>query len=246
MFTLRICSFLLLAVLISGCAGVHMQEVHVIPEVSLNSSFEKAPEQPILISIIDHDTVKREGDFAPILSNSIDQVFPNAYKIVPPTASMVAGSVSMRIHVRRLGGFFNQTGVSVLQRSGYTGPVSGNADGWQKVILASKSQDPVISGTVGGRYGIRHGWSGIAFLDIEVHDLRFDSPRIFTVSIAAERSTPNRGGYFSAKINFGRAWENVEPRLARFLNAAVTKVTDEQSQQVAPPKPKKSGSSTTI
>ena len=241
MFVLRICCVLFLAVLASGCAGLMNTEVHTNPEVSLNSSFQKAPDRPILISIIDHDAGKREGDFATVLINSIDQVYPSAFQFVPPAAPPVAGSVSMQVRVRRLGGFFNETRYSILEKSGYTGPVSGNADGWEQIILASASEVPAISGHVYMR-----GWSGIAFLDIEVHDLRFDHPRIFTISIAAERSTGNYFGYATAKLNAAEAWDDVEPRLARFLDATVRKVEAEQNLQVAPPKPKKSGSSTTI
>ncbi|MFC4270776.1 hypothetical protein GQF03_03510 [Sneathiella chungangensis] len=246
MQTIRSCCVLLLAVLVTGCASLTNTEIHTSPEVSLNSSFQRAPDKPILISVIDHDAAKREGDFGPVLINEINRIYPNAFQVVPPSTSSVAGSVSMQIHVRRLGGFFNDSTLSVLRRSGYKDPVSGDADEWQQVILEAKSEQPVISGYVGGPYGIIRGWSGIAFIDIKVHDLRFDRPHIFTISIAAERSTLNNFGFITAQMNAAEAWEDVEPRLARFLDAAVQKVAAEQYRQVSPPKPNKSGSYKTI
>lgn len=217
---------------LSGC-GLTAETVHTAPEVVLSNDVPVSPNQPILVAIVDQDAVPRKEGFTNSLAQSICTAFPQSYKIVPETALLADGQISMKISIRRLGAFFNRSKNSVLLQYGYEEFVDGAYSDWQMVIDESKSDEPVISGYVGGPVGIVVGWSGITFLTIDVNDLRKDNGGKFVLSLAAERSTLNNYGFATAYVNAGEAWKVVQPQLNRFLTAAAKKnASDEISGTV--------------
>ena len=212
---------------LSGC-GLTSQAIHTNPPVSLNSSVRQSPDQPIHVSIVDDDAAQRDDDFVANLAESICSAYPSSYRIVPASLLPAQGQISMKIFIRRLGAFFNPGTSSVLLRSGYRKYVVGVYNEWRQVVDVAKADELIISGYVGGGSGALVGWSGITFIDIKVFDLRPGKSDEFTVSIAAERSTANYGGFITAYRNASHAWNATAPRLQEFLEASAQKNVSEK------------------
>lgn len=228
---------LLIVLLITGCnatSGV----MHTSPTLTLSKSALFGPHHPIAFTVIDHNVSERGIEFVIGLTKEICSAYPNAFVASSPNFKPAQGQVSMKIGIRQLGAFFNRTKVSLLSKSGYNGLVVGDHDNWQSVIDAAKPSQSEISGTVGGPLGVTAGWSGIAYLEIEIHDLREIEPHVFTVPIATERSTPNNFGIITAGMNSAEAWSVTAPRLSNFLDASVMKIIAEQKTETTFDAPK--------
>jgi hypothetical protein len=131
----------------------------------------------------------------------------------------------MLVRIKQLGAFFHDTSNSVLPSPSAL-RVVGSIGDWAPVIRTSFSSEPPASGTVligGGN------WSGVAYLEVYVQDLRDDRGTAFKLPLVAERAAPNTLGPMSAAIVADRAWEEIGPRLANFLEASVRKVAADAS-----------------
>lgn len=204
------------------------------PKLALSGQPGATLAKPVLFSITDEEAKARGPAYLSELAASICAAYPKALKLVSPEKIPVPGQVSIKIYIRQLGAYFNRANVSRMRHRPrepqLTDPGIGD---WGKVIAASMTNSPNVGGYVsspnltGALLGIQSGWSGIAFLDIDLHDNRTGKSVSTGFSIAAERSTGNTLGYLSATANAADAWKVVQPAIKRFLEAAVDKVTQE-------------------
>jgi hypothetical protein len=217
----RGCKILLLAMALLAVGGCTKQFL-TAPELTLTERRDLVVAPPLAIAVIDSQATERNGDFATQTSAAIRKAYGNAVEIVPGDFARTEGRVLVRIRIRQLGAFFNQ----VLPPDKLTSAIQGNVADWAAVVAASGATDVLASGTV-FKY-LNGNWSGIAFLEVELRDWRPNRGAAFVMPLVAERVTPNRGGYFGAMMIAAEAWDQVNPRLTRFLDAAMQKLASEQ------------------
>jgi hypothetical protein len=76
-------------------------------------------------------------------------------------------------------------------------------------------------------------WSGVAHIVIELTDPRPGHNAAFSLRLYAERVTPNNWDNLSGLSVANDAWGEINPRIAAFLDAAVSKLIREQSPAAA-------------
>ena len=209
------------AVLLGGCST----QVLTTPDLALNAQPTLVADPPISLRVLDEQGDGRGEDYADRLAQAILAAYPHAIEKAPDGAAPVARRVNMLVRIKQLGAFFHDTSTSVLPSPSAL-RVVGSVGDWAPVIRASFSSEPPVSGTVfigGGN------WSGVAYLEVYVQDLRDDRGTAFKLPLIAERAAPNTLGYMSATIVADRAWEEIGPRLASFLDASVRKVVTDGS-----------------
>jgi hypothetical protein len=209
------------ALLAAGCSEVKLTK----PPLALAPQAE-ALVPPLAVAIIDDEADERGRDYAAQLLKAILDAYPRSTEALPPNAIAAPGRVSMTIHIHQLGAFFNRTRSSVLRVSPELTRIKGSMVGWDSVVAAAATSDPLVSGNV--YLYLPGNWSGIANIDIAIEDTRPSHNASFTIPIVAERSRPNDLGYVGATIVAASAWHEVQPRLAACIDAVVRKLREEQ------------------
>ena len=208
----------------ASCTEVLMTK----PDLALTKQPEISLAPRIALTVIDDGAGERGNAYAGQLGEAIASAYPQAIESRQSRAEPPVGRVTRVIHIRQQGAVFNRTRSSLLASGGSTlTRVEGTTTGWDGVVAAAATTEPVASGTV---YVLLPGnWSGIADLDIEVHDRRLGQTASFTLPLVAERSRPNDLGFVAAMMVADDAWQSIAPRLTAFLDAAVRKIKTEGS-----------------
>jgi hypothetical protein len=206
------------ALALAGCAG----EIVSAPEVALPSRADVPTEPVLALAVVDQEAATRGGDFATRLAEAIRSAYGGAIEIVANARLPVPQRVSVRLRVKMVGAIYNR------RRADRAAVVAGETADWSEVadIAANPPYKVPPPGTSYERPGL---WSGIADLMIEVYDRRAGHDTAFMVPVTAERTVREQGGgAVTARVAAAAAWEQVNVRLARFLDAAVGKVAAEQ------------------
>ncbi len=231
---------IVVSLFVSGCSGHGTWSTDPIiltkPDLVIKGSKTVALSHPLLLSVVDEQANEGLGDYARTrdenyaagLATEIVSAYPSAMKAAKTTTDQT-GSAVVEIRIRRLGAYVNRSGLQSM-----LGPVSaqaGNVGDWGAVIAAAADTGPTTFGT---RYiRVSNNWSGVANLDIVVKDLGPGHSASFHFPILAERIVQNDFGAMRATSIADSAWENVAPRLARFLDAAVEKLAAEEQGRPA-------------
>jgi len=210
----------LLALALSACSEVSLTK----PDLALAPKTQGL--NPLLeLRVVDDQSGERGGDYANRLAMQIRDSYPRAIELAS-TPAPVEGRANLTLHLHFLGAQFNRTRNSVLGNAPDLTVARGTVDGWQPVVTATAGNGPVSSGTV---FVLLPGnWSGIAYLDAEIRDLRPGHNAALVIPIAAEHSAPNKLGALQADLQAASAWEAVTPRLAALLDATIAKLGVEQ------------------
>jgi hypothetical protein len=208
--------------LLVGCT----ERFATAPDLELARRTVPPSSVPVLVSIEDDQANERPKDYSQQLLKQLCDAYSGALEASPATSTIAPGRVSVTIRIHQLGAVFNRTKSSVLAVSPSLDQPRGTFGDWTDVISASRRLEPVASGTVFAH--LPGNWSGITYLDVEVHDQRAGHAADFTMPLVAERSRPNKWGYFEAQGVAADAWDAVRPRLIAFIDAMVSKLGREQ------------------
>jgi hypothetical protein len=211
----------LAAVFLGGCST----QVLTTPDLALNAQPMLVADPPIALRVVDEQVEGRGEAYADRLMQAILAAYPHAIERAPDGSAPVPRRVNMVVRIKQLGAFFHLTSSSVLPNP-FGLRMVGSVEDWAPVVRASVSSEPMASGSVlvgGGN------WSGVAYLEVYVQDLRDGRGAAFKLPFIAERAAPNSFGYMSATMVADRAWDEIGPRLAMFLDASVRKVAAEGS-----------------
>lgn len=205
--------------------------------LSAQPSLTLAPR--VAFTITDDEAAGRGAAYRNELAKKICAAYPGAFTYRPAAKFPEQGKASLTLKIRQLGSYFNRTRASRLRRP-VAHPASIEADfkDWAVVIESAATGEPLIKGQVAGWLilpGIYAGWSGIAHVDVEIHDNRPGHSFQAAFSIAAERSAPNTFGLISASMTADDAWKEVSPAIVRLFAATAEKVRVDQSRTGAAP-----------
>jgi hypothetical protein len=232
---------MIVSLFMSGCAGHGTWSSDPIfltqPGLVIKGNKTVSLSRPLLLSVVDEQANEgdyartRDENYAAVLTTAIVSAYPNAMKAATK-AGGEPGSALVVIRIRRLGAYVNRSG-----RESMLGPVDpeiGEIGDWSAVIAAAADTGPTSFGT---RYArISNNWSGVANIDVVVTELGPGGAASFHLPIVAERFVQNDFGALRATWVADSAWDNVAPRLARFLDAAVEKLSaDEQGRPARKP-----------
>ncbi len=218
------------SLLITGCTD---PTVHTKPRLTLHGQPQTVLQYPIGFAIVDHEAAQRGSEYAAELTTTICKASPRSLKAFPAAKLPIEGTVSLRINIRRLGGYFSRQENTVIRASDTRHTNAGDIAGWASIIKTAKGNQPVTAGRtprviIGAP--IYAGWSGIAHLNVEIMDRRAGSNATMTIPLAAERAAGNMLGYMSARIQADEAWQAVAPQLARLLEGSIQKVSAEEQR----------------
>jgi hypothetical protein len=226
---------------LQGCSGHGALSTAPIvltkPDLILKQDRNTALLSPLNISVIDEQANEgagdyvaiRGGEYATAMATKIMAAYPNAIKAAGNVGSDSRG-VFVEIRIRKLGAYVNRSGEESML--GPVDPAQGNVGDWDRAVAAAADPDPTVSGT---RYKyIASNWSGVANIEISVKDLRPGHSESFHFPIMAERIRQGDLGLLRAYSVADSAWEDVGPRIASFLDAAIAKLaSDERTQHAA-------------
>jgi hypothetical protein len=215
-----VCLVAFAAVLLGGCST----QVLTTPTLALDVQPTLVADPPISLRVVDDESDGRGQDYAGQLAQAIVAAYPRAIEKAPDNSAPVPRRVNMVVRIKQLGAFFHVGSIPVLPSRATLGAVVGSVEDWAPVVKASASGRPAISGTVFIGDG---NWSGVAYLEVYVQDLRDGRDAAFRLPLVAERAAPNSLGYMSAKLVADSAWDEIGPCLAAFLDASVRKVAAE-------------------
>lgn len=212
-------SLAMLAFTLSGCSEVSLTK----PDLELASNAQRL-DSPLELQIVDDQANDRGGGYASHLAGEIRSAFPHAIELAQ---APVEGRANLTLHIHFLGAHFNRSKNALLPNQSILTAARGTIDGWQPVVAAAAGQGAVSSGTV--FVNLPGNWSGVAYFDAEIRDLRPGHNATLVIPIASEHSAPNKLGALQAEIQADSAWEAVAPRLTALLDATIAKLAAEQN-----------------
>jgi hypothetical protein len=219
MRALRLVPALCLAFLASACQRFILTQ----PNITLAQRIDVPLSPTVALTVRDDEQSERGREYAAQVAMAINASYPQSIEAVTDPRAPAQDRVNVELRIHRLGAYFHSSKTALL--AGETIAVTGKVDDWRQVVAAARTAQPIVSGTV--YTYLRGNWSGIAYIDLVVRDLRPGHSAAFTLPLAAERSGPNDFGYFRARGVASEAWDAVSPQLAAFLDATVQKLKAE-------------------
>jgi hypothetical protein len=215
--------------LLGGCGDT----LRTTPELTLRPLPQAPPKSPILgLAVVDLEGAQRDPGYATRFAGFIRDTYGDAVQIVP-SKTPLAGRANIIIRIIWLGSYKDRRHDTNTIADQFLRP-SGNLADWAPVVAATASSGAVLSGQVRvlrktGQV-VPGAWSGVAYLEVEVNDLRRAGGAAFRLPLYAERVDTSN---LSALSLADDAWHETNLRLAAFLDAAMQKLMRER----APPPP---------
>lgn len=221
----------LAAIVVAGCTETTRLTK---PSLTLSAQPALSLSPRVAFTIVDDEAAGRGKDYRDRLANAVCVAYPGAFSYRPAAKFPAKGQAALTLNIRQLGSYFNRTPASRLRRPvAHPASIKADFEDWSAVIRSATTGEPLIKGQVGGWTilpGLYHGWSGIAHIDIEIHDNRPGHSFQAVFSIAAERSAPNTFGLISASMTADDAWREVAPAIGRLFAATAEKMRKDQSR----------------
>ena len=230
-------AILILALLsVGACTG----PVQTTPVLTLQPLPSPVPSAPVLdVAVIDWHSAG-DASYANQFASFIRNAYGPAVRIVDPN-SPSAGRVTLEIRIVELGAVRNRRRDTHVKIDIESVAAIGNVGDWSKVLAAAPLRGPPVSGKMVVRrdtgQAIPNNWSGIAHMEIKVDDLRRGHSAAFRQPFYSEHVAPGAWDQLTGMALANDAWDDVEPRIAAFLDAAMRKVISEQA--VPPPSARK-------
>ena len=216
-----IAAALTIVAFLAGCTT----ERTISPSISASPRTLLAGVSPPIFAAVYDGRANVEPKDAATLQADLTRIYGSSLEWADYFAKTPAGRVSVRVRIVTLGSEFGSRLVSSAAFANAVDSAQVSATGpWGPLVGSVSSEQSALAGSFSGE----GWWNGAAWLDLEVHDNRGQTPVIFTVPIVAEQRESNMWGYASGDKAAKSAWDRVGVQLTRALDAIARTVRDQQ------------------